>query len=100
MKTRERSCDGKLRLTRQEAHDTCLQIRHRGKRQPAVRHRNIKPYHCGFCGGWHTGHSGATVLANYKRQKRIEYYPEVERDESTFSLSTLGDLDRTESETD
>lgn len=78
MKTQERSCDGKLKLTRQEAREICNQIRKRGERQPAVRHRSITSYHCEFCGGWHVGHSGATVLAGYKRKKQFFYYESEE----------------------
>ena len=56
---RRNSCEGKNKLTQEEASVV-------SKRLPSLQH-----YRCAFCGFWHNGHKSAKTRAVEKR-KRME----------------------------
>lgn len=84
MKSQGRSCEGKERLTREQAREVLREIHARNARMGSDKH-HVNAYRCDFCGTHHVGHTSAPKQPPYKRKRRIEYneyYPEQSPEES------------------
>lgn len=69
MKSQGRSCEGKNRLTREQARAVVREIIARNQRRGGDKH-HVNAYACEFCGTYHVGHTSAPKPPPYKRRHR------------------------------
>lgn len=85
MKTRGRSCEGKVPLTRADAYAALQTMRKRSERRhTGNRNHSLKAYECIYCAAprnWHVGHNAPPKQKNYKRVKPIRNYRIVESED-------------------